>query len=573
MLFKRFICCFFVFFLFSQNGNARRLQTENLKQKETIEFLSKADPLSKDLKDLSVALKENLFALAQKEAVSAEIITNVFIANKTADEKDALNATSTDLFGKALKEVKKLDRIDLELWVTTQYAFYLYTYRKYEETFPLFMSCINALDVIEADKIISPCETYKKIGYFLMTVEDYEKAETYLIKAREYAAANSSDLAAITDNLGLNSLAQNKLLKAETYLTQAKTLAEKAKDELRYAKVLGNMANLRFKQKQLAAAIALLEQDIAVSMRLKSTQNAIFALVMLGKVHLANFDVAKAQEALKKAQVLAQSKTYLQSSDYEINTLILEIAKETNNEKEELAARRKLDLLKVALSSSDGKDVINKVRWGMEKEKLQLSIAAEKAKRDKETLQKTLLLIACAILAVVIFIVVSAYRKKIKNKENEYDGIIKRLKLDKDHSERKLQVNRQTLESYKTYLKEKNQQIKVLEIEMSKVKQSSPAAVDKYTDKMQQLLDSHLMTNEVWTEFKQSFVNGYSAYYQHLKENFPNLTDSNLRIIFLSKLEMNNAEIARILGLTLEGVKKAKQRLRRKYEGSHAELF
>ena len=562
-----------MFFLFSQSGSAHVVRAENLMEKELIEYLSKAYSLSKDLKDLRVTLQENLFALAQKDAVSAKIITDVFVANKTADEQDALNAASTNLFKKALQEAKSLNRTDLELWVTTQYAFYLYTYRKYEETFPLFMSCINTLDIIEVDKIISSCETYKKIGYFLMTVEDYEKAETYLIKAREYAAANSSDLAAITDNLGLNSLAQNKLLKAETYLTQAKTLAEKAKDELRYAKVLGNMANLRFKQKQLAAAIALLEQDIAVSMRLKSTQNAIFALVMLGKVHLANFDVAKAQEALKKAQVLAQSKTYLQSSDYEINTLILEIAKETNNDREELAARRKLELLKTALSDLDGRDVINQVRWGMEKEKLQLSIAAEKAKSDKETLQKMLLLVACAILAGVIFIVVRAYRKKIKNKESEYDNIIKRLKLDKENSERKLHVNSQTLESYKTYLKEKNQQIKVLEVEMGKAKQSSPQAADKYTDKMQQLLDSHLMTNEVWAEFKQSFVNGYADYYRHLVENFPDLTDSNLRIIFLSKLEMNNVEIARILGLTLEGVKKAKQRLRRKYEESNVALF
>ncbi|RZL63799.1 MAG: hypothetical protein EOO93_07550 [Pedobacter sp.] len=134
-------------------------------------------------------------------------------------------------------------------------------------------------------------------------------------------------------------------------------------------------------------------------------------------------------------------------------------------------------------------------------------------------------------------------------------------------------MNSQTLQSYKTYLGEKNDQIKELEVEMAKIKESSTAYSEKYKSKIEALLNSHLLDNDTWVEFKSAFIQQHSNYYQNLIQNFKDLTDSNLRMIFLLKLEMNNAEIARILGLTLEGVKKSKQRLRKKYGEQYEALF
>ena len=62
----------------------------------------------------------------------------------------------------------------------------------------------------------------------------------------------------------------------------------------------------------------------------------------------------------------------------------------------------------------------------------------------------------------------------------------------------------------------------------------------------------------------------YTAY---LETNFPELTDANLRVIYLTQLGLSNSEIARILGVTIAAVKKAKQRLRLKYEDKYEQLF
>ncbi len=539
--------------------------SEKQPEQQLIEKISETYLLAKDTIALKEMLQRERLILASENQKSAQIISNTFMALKTAALQEKLNPNARRLFENAFLDAKQLNKPDLALWVATQYAFQLYTFRLYEQSFPYFSYTINQLEDENELSIIQPYETYKKSAYFLTTVGDYETAERFLVKAKKYVSANSSEMASITDGLGVISLKKNNLDVANRYFTETISFAKASNDQLRYAKALGNLAEVSLRKKQYPKAIALLKEDIAISRRLADTQNSMYAIILLGKVYIANGDFSEALTQLNIARNYAKSTSYFNSSAFEINSLILEITKKNNNNKEELIARRNLETLKNELKESDGEAVIMKIGWETEKNRLKLKIESETAKLKKESYVKTAALIGCILLVVIIFIVVKIYKNKIQLKKTEYDNKLLSLNLAKANSEQKLQVNHQTIESYKTYLSEKNRQIKELEFEMGKIKQSAAPYLEKYSAKMQTLLESHLMSDESWLDFKKSFIQIYPAYYIFLKQNFKGLTDSNLRIIFLTKLEMDNTEIARILGLTLEAVKKAKQRLKKKY--------
>ena len=53
-------------------------------------------------------------------------------------------------------------------------------------------------------------------------------------------------------------------------------------------------------------------------------------------------------------------------------------------------------------------------------------------------------------------------------------------------------------------------------------------------------------------------------FYNQLISDFPDFTESNLRIILLSKLGLSNQDVSSLLGVTIDAVKKAKQRLKKK---------
>jgi tetratricopeptide (TPR) repeat protein len=572
-LFIRKLILFSLFIQLPLSIFAQSPQNDQTVEQQVISSLTAKYPQVKNNAQLKIVLAKELQALQVKTPKVAEIIANVFIANKNAKLTDELNTTSTALFKKALVSAKQINRKDLELWVTLQYGFYLYSYRKYESSFPLFMSVIKYIDERAVKRIIQTSETYTKTAYFLMTAGDYPKANEYFLIAKKYTDPKGKELSSITDNLGVVSIRQGNLAKAEQYFRETLAIASASKDSLRYAKALGNMAELKLNQKKYDTAIVLLNQDLAISKRLKHTPNSIYALVLLGKVYLEKGDLKAANQHLQLARVDAQTKSYLKSSAYEINSLILAIAKQTGNAIEELAARRNLEVLQNELVHFDGREAIMKVGWQVEKTKLELSIQEEKAEREKETLIKIITLVGCLFLILLVVFVIRYYQQQIKNEKAVYDKKILNIMLDKVNSEQKLNANHQTLTAYKTYLADKNIQIEELEMEIAKIKNSSATYLAGYSSQMQDLLTSHLMDNKSWKNFKKLFTETYPDYYDFLSLNFPKLTDSHLRIVFLSKLEMSNAEIARILGLTLDGVKKAKQRLRKKYNDKYDQLF
>jgi len=72
------------------------------------------------------------------------------------------------------------------------------------------------------------------------------------------------------------------------------------------------------------------------------------------------------------------------------------------------------------------------------------------------------------------------------------------------------------------------------------------------------------MTNDNWQKFKSAFQNEQKDFYNQLISDFPDFTESNLRIILLSKLGLSNQDVSSLLGVTIDAVKKAKQRLKKK---------
>ncbi len=546
-------------------GNAKK------KEKEVIERLAQTDTDVKNLEGYKKYLQKELSILPFHRAAVAKCIENVLVGNRIAFLRDSLDDTSTNLFKGALSAAEQLGEPEITLWVTINYAFYLYTYRKYEQSYPLFMRCIQISSELPVEKTIQPLKTYKKTAFFLMTVGDNVTAEIYFKKAMAEVPPISKDAAAILDNLGAVWMSRDNFAVAEEYFAKAKAISQQVNDELRYAKVLGNLASLRFKQKKYAQARTLFLEDLAISEKGEYDRNSLFALVWLIRVSLANDQFEEARRYLVRAREISSKTVYLKSTELEISTLWLELATKTKNEKEELLARRQIDELSKKLSYLDGEDVKVKVHWAMEKNNLQLKLDLEKAQRERETAKKILAFILSSLLVAGIALIVFWYRKKYQKQANEFNAKIEQLLKEKEKSERRLVESSSTLDSYKTYLQEKNLQIKELELEISAIEESFNGS-EKFKNKMQAILQSHLVDNRTWAEFKTAFIQENAEYYTDLMDNFSDLTDANLRVIFLMKMGMNNGDIARVLGITLDAIKKAKQRLRKKYGDNFAKM-
>lgn len=509
----------------------------------------------------------------QNDEALQQVLLAVSKGEKLSDHHDTINKESDHYYLKAIEISKKEERRDLEVYASIKYAFYLYHFRKYKDSFPYFMLCVKYLENMKTQEVIDPFDTFTKLSYFLTTANENDLAINFLKKAEKIKGLNDRQLSAIKDATGISFLNKNQLETAKYNFNLALLLAQKGKDELREAKALGNIAEINILQGNNDKAIAFLLKDIAISRKIPDDQNSMFALIKLCKVYLKINEVQLAKAAILEAEKLANSKSYYQSSLFEINEYILEIAKRENNSQTELESRRKLDDLKESLQDLDGKDVLIAVNWNAEKTRLENNIISEKKKLDQEASRRNYAIFLCILLIVGMFFIIRINKIRRKERQKLYEKNVLHLTLEKVRSENKFNATATTISSYRNYLLEKINHIKNLESEVKKLENLPKSKKQQYALKIDDLLQSHLLSHENWTQFKSTFRNEKPKHTLYLEENFPGLTDANLRVIYLTILELNNSEIARILGVTLAAVKKTKQRLRQKYGDKYDKLF
>ncbi|MGU9937389.1 tetratricopeptide repeat protein [Empedobacter brevis] len=497
-------------------------------------------------------------------AKNLEIIYQVYLANIYAKNFDKLNPKSDLLYRNAEKAAKNLGLIDMQIWVNTQYGYYYYSFSQYQNAYPYFMEASKLLEQTNETQIFQKSDVYKKNAFFFMNVKELDKSEKYLQSALKYTNKKNKEYGTILNAIGHISLEKKNFSKANDYFNLTKKYALQNNDRIRYAKALGDIAAIHIHNKQYELAIDLLKKDIQISKEENNLRNLMYANIKLGELYLTLNRIDAAEEILKEAKNYASQKSYLSSFEYDIYLILLDIAIKKNNTTAELDARRKLSELENRLKKTDGENVINEINWNIQKDNFNYKYEAEKAKSEKATLLKnTLILVACLLLIIILFVFIS-FKRKIKIQNSVYDNKVLKLQNEKLKSENRLSKAKQTLDSYKTYLTEKNKQIEILNKEINNT--SGLSKIEEQHGKLTTLLDSHLMTDENWNNFKNVFNYEQKEFVKHLNQHFPSLTESNLRIIYLLKLELNNVEIAQLLGITTDAVKKAKQRLRKKYE-------
>ncbi|SFI16539.1 tetratricopeptide repeat protein [Halpernia frigidisoli] len=503
----------------------------------------------------------------------AEVIAkNIFKAQNNAEKLDKINPESSALFLKAIKLSKETNDESFEIWTNLNYGKYLYCFSKYKDCYPYFMFCIKKINEDNEKNLIDPLDTFEKISFFLITSNENDLAISFLKKAEKIAERESKEMAKIQDNLGLAFLNKNNLIAAKSYFEKALQISEKFQDDIRKAKVLGNLAEIDFRNNDLENAVNKLQKDIYISKNLKSDKNTMFALIKLCKFYLKQNKVNEAEDAIIKAEFYAKSKPYFKNSLYEINEFMLQIARRQGNSEKELKARRTLEILQDSLKTLDGLDVIKAVGWQIGQKNLENKVEFEKNKYQQQFYLKIIAYLFAGIFLTALVILIITSRKKRKNQKITYERSLLALQMEKLISENKLNSKTKSLVSYRNYLLEKTGQIQELEAEVQKTRGLGNKKEDHKT-KLDDLLKSHLLTAENWNNFKAAFENEKPVYSKYLETNFPNLTEANLRVIYLTQLELNNAEIARILGVTLYAVKKAKQRLRLKYEDQYEKFF
>ncbi len=139
---------------------------------------------------------------------------------------------------------------------------------------------------------------------------------------------------------------------------------------------------------------------------------------------------------------------------------------------------------------------------------------------------------------------------------------LKRNKLEKEKITNELAFKKKELTTHALHLAKKNELLDDLKQKAKAFKDS-----DDTKNGYQQLIKSinfDLKDDNNWENFSKYFQEVHKDFNFNVKQKFPDVTTNELRLMSLLKMNLSSKEIANILNISPDGVKKARYRLRKK---------
>ena len=181
----------------------------------------------------------------------------------------------------------------------------------------------------------------------------------------------------------------------------------------------------------------------------------------------------------------------------------------------------------------------------------EISLLNEKEKVS--TLQKWFLFSALILSALALGFGYYGFRQRLK-----------RSLLEKEKVAKELEFKKKELLTKVLQLSKKNEFLHELEDEVNQLKNSIGSSIRQSTNRIDRMITNDTIDEEEWTQFSKEFSSVHEGFIQKITQTFGTFSQSELRLISLLKMNLTSKEIANILRISDEGIKKARYRLRKK---------
>ncbi|GAB5526541.1 MAG: hypothetical protein Roseis2KO_44130 [Roseivirga sp.] len=181
--------------------------------------------------------------------------------------------------------------------------------------------------------------------------------------------------------------------------------------------------------------------------------------------------------------------------------------------------------------------------------------------------RQLILLVVVLALLLVIVLLIFTFRTRLTKSRLEQDLITQKaqlVELSKQNLDQQLELKELELTAYAEQLSQKNELIATF-------KQQFVVDRDKDLQDIAGSVEGRSMGSTSWEEFRLRFDQVHGHFIPRLNELHHDLTNNELNISILLRLNLSNKDMASILGTTYDSVKKSVQRLYKKVGRENAD--
>jgi hypothetical protein len=136
--------------------------------------------------------------------------------------------------------------------------------------------------------------------------------------------------------------------------------------------------------------------------------------------------------------------------------------------------------------------------------------------------------------------------------------------VESAHIAHQLDLKKQELAAKALQLARKNEFLQSLHDEIIRWKDTTAESVAASAHRISRKINMDIESEEDWDQFLTSFREVHRNFIEDLQQHFPDISKADLRLACLMKMNLSGKEIAFMLNITQDGVKKARHRLRKR---------
>ncbi len=197
-----------------------------------------------------------------------------------------------------------------------------------------------------------------------------------------------------------------------------------------------------------------------------------------------------------------------------------------------------------------------------EKREHQIALLEREAELEDQRRNGLILIIGLVIVAAIFIINREVQRRKKARQLHEAELQVK--ETNERLLREELEFKKRELATKVLHISQKNEVLEGLREELQRLS-NSVEADNSVRDVLNQLKIERSIDNN-WEDFTRQFQEVNPEFYRRLSERAPEMTKNELRLAALLRMNLSSKEIAAVLNITNEGVKKARHRFRKKLE-------
>lgn len=188
-------------------------------------------------------------------------------------------------------------------------------------------------------------------------------------------------------------------------------------------------------------------------------------------------------------------------------------------------------------------------------------VAELEAKVEIDRQKKRILWISLLLGGLLAGAVVYAQRQRAKTEHVRQKALLMQSDLEKQQLQQQLEFKHKELTTQILSMTQKNNLLKTVSTHIADIKSDTNAHA---LSRILRIINRGLDDSEEWDNFLGTFRSIHSSFLEQLQAMADNLTSHEVRLASLMKMNLSSKEIATMLNISDEGVKKARYRLRKK---------